>query len=150
MNQLHLPPRTMATRIAALALALACVSTTWALAQTEDRTPRFEGMVEVSEVLLDVLVTDKDGNVVVGLGPEDFVVPKTRRRSRCATSASTPTASGERRRRVAGRSERTAEGEVLADRFFIFFFHDQRLNGAGPGPSCFASSSTQRATPSAG
>lgn len=34
----------------------------------------FEGLVEVSEVLLDVLVTDADGNVVTGLEPGDFEV----------------------------------------------------------------------------
>lgn len=34
----------------------------------------FEEELEVTEVLLDVLVTDGDGSVVVGLGPDDFVV----------------------------------------------------------------------------
>ncbi|MDY7094451.1 MAG: VWA domain-containing protein [Acidobacteriota bacterium] len=34
----------------------------------------FEGQVEVAEVLLDVLVTDAQGAVVVGLGAEDFHV----------------------------------------------------------------------------
>ncbi len=34
----------------------------------------FTGEVTVSEVLLDILVTDKQGNVVVGLEPGDFVV----------------------------------------------------------------------------
>ncbi|MEM9292289.1 MAG: VWA domain-containing protein [Acidobacteriota bacterium] len=35
---------------------------------------RFTATVEVQEVLLDVLVTDDQGNVVLGLGPQDFVV----------------------------------------------------------------------------
>lgn len=121
------------TRFAALVLALACLSATWAAAQTEDRTPRFEGMVEVSEVLLDVLVTDKDGNVVVGLGPDDFVVTEDdeqmsvrdvsfySNRYQVADDAHDEGLSG------------PAEGEILADRYFIFFFHDQRLTGGAPG-----------------
>ncbi len=35
---------------------------------------RFEGQANVNEVLLDVLVTDKGGNVIVGLNKGDFVV----------------------------------------------------------------------------
>ena len=34
----------------------------------------------MTEVLLDVLVTDAAGNVVVGLGPRDFVVEEDGRR----------------------------------------------------------------------
>ncbi len=37
-------------------------------------TAQFEGRVDVREVLLDVLVTDRQGNVIVGLGPKDFRV----------------------------------------------------------------------------
>ena len=133
MNQLHLPTRAMVTRIAAIsavALALACVSATWAAAQTEDRTPRFEGMVEVSEVLLDVLVTDKEGNVVVGLGPDDFVVTEDE------TQVPVRNVSFYSNRFLVNEDEPQeglsgpAEGEILADRYFILFFHDQRLNGA--------------------
>lgn len=36
--------------------------------------PEFEGEMEVAEVLLDVLVTDGSGNVVMGLDEDDFVV----------------------------------------------------------------------------
>lgn len=36
--------------------------------------PRFEGQVQVTEVLLDVLVTDARGNVVLGLDEDDFVI----------------------------------------------------------------------------
>jgi len=35
---------------------------------------RFQGQTNVNEVLLDVLVTDKSGNVIVGLNKSDFVV----------------------------------------------------------------------------
>lgn len=121
------------TRFAALVLALACLSATWAAAQTEDRTPRFEGMVEVSEVLLDVLVTDKDGNVVVGLGPDDFVVTEDDAqmpvRNVSFYSNRYQVADDARDEGLSG----PAEGEILADRYFIFFFHDQRLTGGTPG-----------------
>ena len=37
-------------------------------------SPSFGEQVEVTEVLLDAQVTDKQGNVIVGLGPGDFKV----------------------------------------------------------------------------
>lgn len=43
-------------------------------AQGEPATPPFEGEVEVAEVLLDVLVTDGEGHIVLGLRPDDFRV----------------------------------------------------------------------------
>lgn len=122
-------------RLATLVAVLAFASTTWAAAQTESTTPRFEGMVEVSEVLLDVLVTDKDGNVVVGLGPSDFVVTEEGKDVplRGVSFYSnrfqvTDDADSRTERRLSG----PAEGEVLADRYFILFFHDQRLTGGSP------------------
>src|SRR5262245_62338326 len=42
--------------------------------QAPDTQGRFEGQVDVREVLLDVLVTDRQGNVIVGLDRGDFVV----------------------------------------------------------------------------
>ncbi len=46
---------------------------TWGLAQ-DSSNEGFEETLEVREVLLDVLVTDGDGNVIVGLEKEDFLV----------------------------------------------------------------------------
>ena len=40
----------------------------------QEETPTFSEELEVAEVLIDVLVTDSDGRVVIGLGPEDFTV----------------------------------------------------------------------------
>lgn len=40
----------------------------------EQPNARFEGQANVNEVLLDVLVTDRNGNVIVGLNKNDFVV----------------------------------------------------------------------------
>ena len=36
--------------------------------------PGFKDLIEVSEVLLDVIATDADGRVVLGLGEDDFVI----------------------------------------------------------------------------
>jgi VWFA-related protein len=96
-------------------------------AQTEIEATRgqYQDLVEVSEVLLDVLVTDRQGNVVVGLSPDDFVVEE-KGKELPLTGASFYSnrfqLSGEKRAGVA----KPAPGEVLADRHFIFFFHDQR------------------------
>ena len=43
-------------------------------APKDDAETPFGGELEVREVLLDVLVTDTDGNVIVGLDREDFIV----------------------------------------------------------------------------
>lgn len=66
----------MKTRTIALGLALAALAAAAPLARAQEpaaETP-FTGEVTVSEVLLDVLVTDRQGNVIIGLTPEDFVV----------------------------------------------------------------------------
>lgn len=123
-------------RSACLVAAAMLLAVPHALAQTQTDAPaaEFEGMVEVSEVLLDVLVTDKQGNVVVGLGPDDFVVTEDGEEvpvdavsfySNRYEVRDGAEAAGERR--LSG----PAENEILADRHFIFFFHDQQLN-SGP------------------
>lgn len=56
--------------IAHLALLLAAAG---AAAQEAPR-PAFEDTLRVEEVLIDVLVTDAEGNVVIGLGADDFRV----------------------------------------------------------------------------
>ncbi|HVS65513.1 MAG TPA: VWA domain-containing protein [Thermoanaerobaculia bacterium] len=78
----------------------------------------FQERIQVREVLLDVLVTDRRGNPVVGLGPEDFIV----------------TEDGEQREitgvtyygGVGELSGSGVEGESRSDRYFIVFFHDQK------------------------
>lgn len=36
--------------------------------------PGFRDLIEVSEVLVDVIATDAEGEVVLGLGKDDFVI----------------------------------------------------------------------------
>ena len=87
----------------------------------------FEERLDVTEVLLDVLVTDKKGNVILGLQPEDFVVEEDGQRIevRSATFYSN-------RRFVestdAARRLGISADDVPVDRFFILFFHDARRN----------------------
>ncbi len=84
----------------------------------------FEGEVDVTEVLLDVLVTDRDGNVIVGLNQDDFVVEEDGR------SVDVTGVAFYSNRLSLDESERPAE--VPTDRYFIFFFQDLRqVDGAG-------------------
>ena len=115
--------------IAAMLVSLAVTGT--ARSQEEEvREGEFGEELAVSEVLLDVLVTDANGNVVIGLGPEDFRV-KDQGEVVDLTSASFYS----NRRFVS--SSQTAKragadsGIVASDRVFVLFFHDDRA--ANPG-----------------
>ena len=73
-------------RMTALALIALCgLGRAAAFAQEQPQEPQekpqgqFEGRVNVNEVLLDVLVTDARGNVIVGLDKNDFVVTENGR-----------------------------------------------------------------------
>ena len=55
-------------------LTLALLAAALPIAAQEEPAGRFAERIRVTEVLLDVLVTDADGNVVVGLNADDFVV----------------------------------------------------------------------------
>jgi VWFA-related protein len=73
----HLLPAWIAGLLAPAALLFVFLPAAQAQG-SDDRSARqgqvFEGRLEVSEVLLDVLVTDAEGAVVVGLDAEDFQV----------------------------------------------------------------------------
>jgi len=88
-------------------------------------TAEFTGKLDVSEVLLDVLVTDKDGRVIVGLKPNDFIVQED---GKPVELTSLTFYSNSRFMENAG--EATAKGLEIdrtpVDRYFILFFHDQR------------------------
>lgn len=84
---------------------------------------RFEEEVEVTEVLLDVVVTDRQGNPVVGLDPKDFVVEEDGKRIPVESAVFYSSA------RLAEDPETLAARGIEVDleprdRFFIFFFHD--------------------------
>ena len=109
-----------------------------AIATAETTPPTFEERIDVQEVLLDALVTDRQGNVILGLGADDFVVTENgkpveltdvafysnRRFAGSATEAA----------RV-GVDTATSAGAAAPDpRYFIVFIHDQRANNVdAPG-----------------
>ena len=102
-------------RLTALTTLFLSLLSAAGFAQEPDR--RFEGRIEVSEVLFDVVVTDKKGNIVTGLGVDDFEVKAAGRKSAPTSVAFYST----------GYGPGTAAEQIPASRYFIFFFHDQRL-----------------------
>jgi VWFA-related protein len=87
--------------------------------------PRFGERIEVREVLLDALVTDPRGNVIVGLGKDDFVV-----RENGKPVDLTGVTFYSNRRLLAGSPVLAKKGiridQVPEDRYFILFFDDQK------------------------
>lgn len=109
-------PRTL------LAVALAASLVPGAFAQDEPERV-FDDTVEVSEVLLDVLVTDSRGNTVAGLGPEDFEVVED------GSPMEILDATFYSNRTIAASSRAAQElggAQAAEPRYFIFFFHDVR------------------------
>jgi VWFA-related protein len=104
-----------APRLFVLGLSLALVPAFASFAQ--ERTT-FEENLTVSEVLLDVLVTDQDGNVIVGLGPEDFVVREG------DDEIPVESASFYSNRELFDPTAETVEEPD--PRYFILFLHDRR------------------------
>lgn len=118
----------MTLRKRPIALALASV---WALsgiavhAQDEPSPDRFGEEVQVNEVLLDVLVTDSQGRVVVGLDKNDFVVTEDGK-----PVDLTGVTFYSSRKLVESAASTASKGievdRVPQDRYFILFFDDQR------------------------
>lgn len=119
-----------------LAVLLAVLAAPAGFAQKEEPKGEFGELIEVTEVFLDVVATDNKGNVVPGLGKDDFIVREggepveitslafyTTRHDGEAMAASVPSA-GE------------AAPELPASRYFILLFHDQRRN-SNPGNRLF-------------
>lgn len=100
------------------------------LAQSTDTpTAQFQGSVEVVEVLLDALVTDKDGNLILGLGPEDFEVLEN---GEAQTIAGVSFYSN---RRLAEPAPAALVGQASPEaatdsRYFILFLEDQKRKDA--------------------
>lgn len=82
---------------------------------------QFEEEVDVTEVLLDVVVTDRRGKPVPGLEASEFTVTEDGEQV-AVTSVEYYTT------RYDVPEAELAPGEVPASRYFIFFFDDQRFN----------------------
>jgi len=111
--------------MAAVVVVALCGLGRAALAQEEKPSGQFQGEVNVNEVLLDVLVTDARGNVIVGLDKNDFVV--TENGKPVALSGVTFYSN---RRLVESSPALAKQGvsveQVPEDRYFILLFEDQK------------------------
>ncbi len=111
-----------------LPLLFAPILATFALSAFAADPPaaQFEDRVDVQEVLLDVLVTDRQGNVIVGLGPKDFRVTED---GKAVDLAGLTFYSN---RRFLGSAAEAAQVSVstkapLENRYFILLFNDVRF-----------------------
>ncbi|MCP3960887.1 MAG: VWA domain-containing protein, partial [bacterium] len=112
-------------RLSALLLSGLIIATALPAAAQEEPAGSFEGMVEVTEVLLDVLATDRSGDAITGLGKDDFVVLEDGEPVDLTSVSFYTTRYG-----PDGKIQ-AADGEVPSSRYFVMFFHDQsRLGGA--------------------
>lgn len=112
-------------RMTAVALIALCGFGRAGLAQEQPPEGQFTGKVNVNEVLLDVLVTDAKGNVIVGLDKSDFVVKEGGR-----PVDLTGVAFYSNRRLLESSPALAKQGvsveQGTEDRYFIFFFEDQK------------------------
>lgn len=116
-----------APRVALAVAVLACLPAFAAAARAQEPPPAagFGERLEVSEALLDVLVTDRDGNVVLGLEPADFRVTVD------GHPAEVTGAAFYSNRRFLDATPAARLGldpaAVPDRRWFVLFFDDQRL-----------------------
>jgi len=108
-----------------LALAFALALAPAVLAQQPAEEPQAPGQfgekIDVNEVLLDVLVTDAKGNVIVGLKREDFVVKENGK-----PVDLTGITFYSDRRLIGSAKEGVKVDKVPEDRYFVLFFDDQK------------------------
>ncbi len=116
-------------RMTAIALIALCglgrAATAQGNSQTKDPQGQFQGKVNVNEVLLDVLVTDTKGNVIVGLDKNDFVVKEN------GNPVDLTGVTFYSNRRLLESNPTLAKKGVSVDqgtedRYFILFFQDQK------------------------
>ncbi|MGB6848556.1 MAG: VWA domain-containing protein [Thermoanaerobaculia bacterium] len=114
--------------VAATLVAAALCSATVAMGQEEPQET-FAEELEVTEVLLDVLVTDGQGRVILGLGKDDFVVEEA---GEPVEITGVTFYSSRELLSAPEEVERLGLGVDLVpeDRYFILFIQDQRLRGA--------------------
>jgi len=128
--KLRLHTTTLALGAFLLTLLLPAVAVR-AAEQEQRPQAQFGEEMTVSEVLLDVLVTSKDGDVIVGLGADDFIVREGDETIPVDTATFYSSS-------VPGKGVGTTAGEsrvdpVPEDRYFILFFDDQRKNQSVTG-----------------
>lgn len=113
------------THIAVTTLGLLALVGALPSTAQEAASAGFGEQVNVSEVLLDVLVTDKQGNVIIGLTPEDFVVEED------GKVVEVSDLSFYSNRRLLDAPSTLGEQAAMVDtqpqsRYFILFFEEQQ------------------------
>ncbi|MCP3962957.1 MAG: VWA domain-containing protein [bacterium] len=111
------------TRIPVLATAVFLLTSTASAGAQEQPAAGFEGLVEVTEVLLDVLAVDKSGEVALGLGKEDFEVEENGEAMEISGVSFYATRYGH------DGSLLAADGSIPSSRYFVLFFHRQGWGG---------------------
>ncbi|MEM6454923.1 MAG: VWA domain-containing protein [Acidobacteriota bacterium] len=118
---------------APLLTAALLVGLSTASAVAQDDAPAegnsFLDQVEVTEVLLDVVVTDRDGNVIVGLDADDFVV----REAGGEVDLSGAIFYSNRRWLEENPTWPGAVDAVPTDRYFVLYLQDQKRVGGNAG-----------------
>lgn len=121
----------------ALTLAAGILLPSSVSAQTDPAAPAtpppFQEEIAVTEVLLDALVTDREGNIVIGLGKDDFIVETAGKQVpvESVTFYSNRRLLGDR---AGERAQALGVSNAVEDRYFIFVIHDQgRTNSEIPG-----------------
>jgi VWFA-related protein len=114
----------MMKTVRTVALSLLALSLAGPVAAQEPQE-QFGERIDVNEVLMDVLVTDGQGNVIVGLGPDDFVVKED------GKPVDLTGVTFYSNRRLVESSQAVAQkgirvDQVPEDRYFILFFEDQK------------------------
>ena len=106
-------------------VALALIAAIAPAVAQEEPAGRFGERIQVTEVLLDVLVTDDDGNPVVGLAPSDFIVEEEGQQ---VDVVSATFYGGQNLLASPALAERLepAGARSLRDRYFILLFEDLR------------------------
>jgi VWFA-related protein len=118
----------MDTRFRSAAFVLAAaVCLAPALPAQDQPQGQFGEKLNVHEVLLDVLVTDAKGNVIVGLGPDDFVVKEDGKPVNVTGVSFYSNRSLVESAEAAGKKGLKA-AEAPEDRYFLLFFDDQKSN----------------------
>lgn len=110
--------------LAALILGLLIVPT--AIAQEPvSQDSEFSEQIDVTEVLLDVVVTDKQGNVILGLNEDDFVVEDG---GEAVDIRDVTFYSNRRFLESAALADRlgVSPDQIPVDRYFLLFFDDPR------------------------
>ena len=105
-----------------LAVLLICLPSALA---AQEPSQEFDETIDVSEVLLDVVVTDRDGNVILGLQPDDFIVGEGDETQEVSSATFYSNRAFLESAELASRLGVTAD-KVPVDRYFILFFHDPR------------------------